>query len=327
MICPNCDTLCLATAAKEAEEAKARMRARPLTAELGTVFGYPFSDKVGFVLLAVIVGVFSVAASFAAFGAGLAILFSQGLLYAYAFNSINRVSAGDLKSIMPNVGDISDLVEPLRCGVAALLISTGPLLLLAFLHPPNEVLEGMGVTAPSALTGAPAPSPEPTVPPELQSLMQEPAEAEEGDGEAAGEEGTAGEPPAGEAETRAAEEAGYEEPGVPGWVFLAYFIAIVWKILYSPVALVAAAISRSFLATLNPLEGISAIRTMGTTYWSAMGVYTAIAVAETVLVAVLGTVPLAGKFLGAFVQSYTYLAVGCLLGLAVFKKAPELGLD
>jgi hypothetical protein len=27
------------------------------------------------------------------------------------------------------------------------------------------------------------------------------------------------------------------------------------------------------------------------------------------------------------VQSYTYLAVGCLLGLAVFKKAPELGLD
>jgi hypothetical protein len=27
------------------------------------------------------------------------------------------------------------------------------------------------------------------------------------------------------------------------------------------------------------------------------------------------------------VQAYTYLAVGCLLGLAVFKKAPELGLD
>jgi hypothetical protein len=58
-----------------------------------------------------------------------------------------------------------------------------------------------------------------------------------------------------------------------------------------------------------------------------MGVYTGIVVVETVLVAVLGFIPLAGKFLGAFVQSYTYLAVGCLLGLAVFKKAPELGLD
>jgi len=82
-----------------------------------------------------------------------------------------------------------------------------------------------------------------------------------------------------------------------------------------------------FFATLNPLEGLSAIRTMGTTYWSAMGVYTAVAIAEAVLVFVLGLIPVAGKFLGAFVQSYTYLAIGCLLGFAVFKKAPELGLD
>jgi hypothetical protein len=114
---------------------------------------------------------------------------------------------------------------------------------------------------------------------------------------------------------------------VPAWVFLAYLIAIVWKVLYSPVALVVAAISRSFVATLNPLGGVGAIRSMGATYWSAMGVYTGIAVVELVLVGVLDLVPLAGRFLGAFVQSYTYLAIGCLLGLAVFKKAPELGLD
>lgn len=329
MICPSCDTLCLATAAKEAEEARARMRARPLTAELGTVFGYPLSDKVGFVLLAVVVGVFSVAASIAAFGAGFGILFSQGLLYAYAFNAINKVSAGDLKSVMPNVGDVSDLVEPMRGGMAALLISTGPLLLLAFLHPPNEILGSMGVSAPAAITGAPAPTPEPTLDPQLQSLIGDSAPASEGEGgedeaESGEEAGTGG---SGELRPASADEAPYEEPGVPGWVFLAYALAVVWKILYSPVALVAAAISRGFLATLNPVAGISAITSMGATYWSAMGVYTAIAVVETVLVAVLGMIPLAGKFLGAFVQSYTYLAIGCLLGLAVFKKAPELGLD
>jgi len=124
-----------------------------------------------------------------------------------------------------------------------------------------------------------------------------------------------------------AEDAGYSDTGVPGWVLLAYALAIVWKVLYSPVALVAAAISRGFLSTLNPVAGISAIRSMGATYWSAMGVYTGIAVVEAVLVAVLGLIPLAGRFLGAFVQSYAYLAIGCLLGLAVFKKAPELGLD
>jgi len=325
MICPNCDTLCLATAAKEAEEAKARMRARPLTAELGTVFSYPLSDKMGFVLLAVIVGMFSVVASIAAFGAGLAILFSQGLLYAYAFNAINKVSAGDLKTVMPNVGDVSDLVEPMRGGVAAFLISTGPLVLLAFLHPPAEVLGSVGVSAPSALTGAPAPTPEPTLPPQVQELVGEPAGGEEEEG-ADGEEESAAGADGGRAEA-SAEEAGYSDTGVPGWVLLAYLLAIVWKVLYSPVALVAAAISRGFLSTLNPVAGISAIRSMGATYWSAMGVYTGIVVVETVLVGVLGLIPLAGRFLGAFVQSYTYLSVGCLLGLAVFKKAPELGLD
>jgi predicted Zn finger-like uncharacterized protein len=323
MICPSCDVLCLPTSLKEAEEERARMRARPLTAELGTVFGYPLSDKVGFVVLAVIVGVCSVAASIAAFGQGIGILFSQGLLYAYAFNAINKVSAGDMKTVMPDVGDVTDLVEPMRGGVAALLVSTGPLLLLAFLHPPNEVLGSMGVSAPAAVTGAPAPTPEPTVDPQLQSLIDE----SEGEGaeDEAGEEGGAGE--AGGSQAAAPEEAPYEAPGVPAWVFLAYALAIVWKILYSPVALVAAAISRGFLTTLNPVTGISAISSMGATYWSAMGVYTAIAVVETILVAVLGMIPLAGKFLGAFVQSYTYLAIGCLLGLAVFKKAPELGLD
>lgn len=326
MICPSCDTLCLATAAKEAEEAKARMRARPLSAELGTVFGYPFSDKMGFVLLAVIVGVFSAMASMAAFGAGLAVLFSQGLLYAYAFNAINRVSAGDLKTVMPNVGDITDLVEPMRGGIAALIVSSGPLLALAFLHPPGEVMAGMGVSTPAAISGAPAPSPEPSVAPELEGLVGGPAETDEDDD--GGEGASSAEADAAGSVTPAAEvyveEAG---AGVPGWVILAYMVAVVWKILYSPVALVAAAISRGFLPTLNPVAGIGAIRSMGTTYWSAMGVYTGIAVAETVVVAALGLIPVAGKFLGAFVQSYTYLAIGCLLGLAVFKKAPELGLD
>ena len=114
---------------------------------------------------------------------------------------------------------------------------------------------------------------------------------------------------------------------MPGWVFAAYLLAILWKIFYSPVALVAAAISRGFFATLNPLAGIGAISRMGGTYWSAMAVYTGIALVETLLVGALGLIPIAGRFLAAFVQSYSYLAIGCLLGLAVFKKAPELGLD
>jgi hypothetical protein len=333
MICPECDALCASAADQEAGEAKARMRARPLSEELGTVFAYPFSDKLAYVLLAVFVGVFSVAAGFAAFGAGLAILLSQGLLYSYAFTAINRVSSGDMGSFMPNVGDVGDLIQPMRCGIAALLISTGPLLVLAFTYPPQDVLAGMGIAAPEALTGEPAPTPEPTLPPELQGLIETPPPGEPGSDEE-GEEGAedpgealSPEEAAARAEMAALEAAAMEESRTPAWVFAAYVAAVAWKLLYSPVALVAAAISRGFLATLNPLAGIGAIMRMGGIYWFAMGVYTLIVLVETFAVGALNMIPLAGRFLSAFVQSYTYLAIGCLLGLAVFKKAPELGLD
>ncbi len=333
MICPECDALCASAADQEASEAKARQRARPLGEELGTVFAYPFSDKIAYLLLAVFVGVFSVAAGFAAFGGGLAILLSQGLLYSYAFTAINRVSSGDMGSFMPNVGDVGDLVQPMRCGIAALLISTGPLLALAFTHPPHEVLDDMGFAAPAAITGEPAPTPEPTLPPELQGLIETPPPGEEGGGEDDEEgaedagEGESAEEAAERARVAALEAAALEESRTPAWVFAAYVAAIAWKVLYSPVALVAAAISRGFLATLNPLAGIGAIMRMGGIYWFAMGVYTAIVLFETLAVGALNLIPFAGRFLSAFVQSYTYLAIGCLLGLAVFKKAPELGLD
>jgi hypothetical protein len=335
MICPGCDALCASAADQEAGEAKARLRARPLAEELGTVFAYPFTDKLAYVLLAIFVGVFSVAAGFAAFGAGLAILLSQGLLYSYAFTAINRVSSGDMGSFMPNVGDVGDLIQPMRCGIAALLISTGPLLVLVFTHPPQEVLAGMGIAAPAALTGEPAPTPEPSLPPELQGLIEtppptEPGSYEEGEGEEGVETAGEAESPeeaAARTEMAALEAAALEESRTPPWVLAAYIAAIAWKILYSPVALVAAAISRGFLATLNPLAGIGAIMRMGGSYWFAMGVYTLIVLVETLAVGALNLIPLAGRFLSAFVQSYTYLAIGCLLGLAVFKKAPELGLD
>lgn len=284
------------------------------------MFAYPLSDKIGFVLLAIFVGVFSVAASFAAFGAGFAVLFSQGLLYAYAFSAINRVSAGDLRSFMPNIGDISDLAEPLRGGVAALLISSGPLVALAFLHPPDTVLAALGGERGAAFVAPRAtPTPEPTVAPQMAALLEEnPGDADGGDeSERAGEDEGGREP----------HTVVTEEPAVPAWAFGAYVLALLWKVVYSPIALVAAAISRSFVATLNPLTGLDAIRRMGSTYWTAMGVYTAIAIGETLIEGGLGLIPFAGGFLRAFVQSYAYLAIGCLLGVAVFKKAPELGLD
>jgi hypothetical protein len=317
-ICAACDALCVPTAEKEAREARARQRARPLSEELGTVFRYPLTNKIAFVLLSVFVGVFSVAASFAAVGAGFGVLFSQGLLYSYAFTAINRVSTGNLGDFMPDIGDVSDLAEPLKVGMAALIVSTGPLIALTFLFPPDEVLQRLGGEKVAAIVAQPTPepSPEPTLPPEIHALLDEEGTDETGEGEAAVPDEAAG-----------ADEGFEGGPAVPAWAIGAYALAILWKILYSPIALVAGAVSRSFLSTLNPLPGLGAIRRMGPVYWSAMLVYAAVAVGETLVGVALRLVPLAGGFLQAFVQSYSYLAIGCLLGLAVFKKAPELGLD
>lgn len=321
-ICPQCDALCVPAAEQERKEALARRRARPLSEELGTVFAYPFTDKVAFVLLAVFVGVFALAASLAAFGSGVGMIVSQGLLYAYAFSAINRVSSGNFSGFMPNLSDWTDLIQPVRAGLAALLISTGPLIALGFLYTWHDVAASVGAGRLAAAVPRESPSPSPTLPPNVAALLENDSQpAQEGGGAAAeGGDGEAGR--AGDAEAASA-----ELPLVPAWAIGAFALALLWKLVYSPIALVAAAISRSFVATLNPLAGLDAIRRMGGTYWSAMAVYTGIVVVAGIVTTVLSLIPLAGRLLAAFVDSYAYLAVGCLLGFAVFKKAPELNLD
>ncbi len=313
MICPSCDALCRSVAEQEEGEARQRQRARPLRADLGQVFGYPFVDPLGYVILSIVVGFFSLMSAIAmGTGGAIGYLLTQGLVYAYAFSAINRVSAGKMNTFMPEISDLTDLIGPVRHGVAAMLVSSGPFLLLLFLVPAvafwngrsadrtpksafeTQRTEGLGGVDPSGAQPGQA--------------SQQPASAEH-----------AGSP----------EEEGESQaslgPALGALVLLG--LTLIWKIAYSPVALIAAAISHSFIATMNPLVGVGAIKRMGSVYWEAMIVYTALSVAETLLSGAFGMIPIAGHFLRAFVQCYAYLVIGCLLGLAVFKKAPELGLD
>lgn len=326
-ICPNCDALCVSAAEQEQQEERARMRARPLTAELGTVFAYPLTDKLAYVILAVFVGVFALAASMAMFGSGFGFFVSRGLLYAYAFSAINRVSAGNLKGFMPDLSDWTDLVPPVRAGLAAMIISAGPLIALSFAYTWQQVASHvMGPRSASFLPAQPTPSPSPTLPPQLAAMLQQdstPA-SEPGEGE-----GEPGDTAAAKAERERMEQgmAKLARPAVPAWAVIAFLLAFAWQLAYAPIALVAAAISRGFLATLNPLVGLDAIRRMGGVYWTAMAVYTGIVLVAGLLGLVLSLIPIGGRLLTAFVDSYAYLAIGCLLGFAVFKKAPELDLD
>jgi hypothetical protein len=108
---------------------------------------------------------------------------------------------------------------------------------------------------------------------------------------------------------------------------LGIVIAAIWMVAYTPVALIVAALSKSILSTLNPVIGVDTIKKMGGTYWQALGVYLALVMAQFVLGIVLDLIPFAGGLVMGFVNAYAALAIGCTLGLAVFKKGAELGWD
>lgn len=104
-------------------------------------------------------------------------------------------------------------------------------------------------------------------------------------------------------------------------------LALAWKVAYTPVALIVAALSSNLWSIVNPLIGVDTIRRMGPMYMQAMFIYSGFAAVRWALGSALGYVPLAGGVVMSFVDAYFYLAVGCLLGLAVFKRANELGWD
>lgn len=259
ILCPACEGLCVPAQKREEAEAQARLRSVPLFDEVETILRYPLSDATAFVLLSIFVGVFGVLSAMT----GYALIFSRGMLMAYAFSALVRVAGGKLDRYMPDISDMADLVVPLRLGFAAFLASCWPLIVMAFVFPDARLL---------------------------------------------------GPPPEG------AEPTG---PGVASLLVLGYL----WKLVYSPVALIVAAVSRSVVQTLNPLVGFGAILRMGPVYAQAMAVYAAIAVGQGILDFPLTFLPIAGGVLSGFVDSYANLCIGCALGLAVFKRAPELGLD
>jgi hypothetical protein len=311
-ICPDCDALCQSTAQREEAERLARQRRRPLRDELGTVLTYPLRDPMAYVMMAVVVGVFATASRMAAFGAFFGVLFSQGLLYAYSFTAINRVASGNTTNFMPEISDITDLINPVRLGLAAMIISSGPVFLVLLMLGVSSIF-ALG----SVMGGAEEPSSyEATeMPPEVRQMLLDQGLSEEEIAEF--EADYAAEIP---------EVSGSAVGGAIG-ALIALPFALLWRLLYSPIALIAAAISRSFFATLNPVTGIDAIRIMGSVYWEAWFIYTIIALVGGGVATVVGLIPLAGGFLAAFVQAYTFLSFGCLLGFAVYKKAEELGVD
>ena len=290
-ICPSCEGLCVAAAAYEEMQEKAKLRDRTMMDEVAVIVRYPFRDTMSFVLLALFTWFFGLAATFM----GYAVLLSKGVLTWYSFNAVSKVSIGNMRDLMPNFRNVSDIAQALRLSLAALVISAGPFFLCVFLIPGASMLAG----GPSFSQG-----------PRLQVVHAQPpaSPAEE-------------EPPSPFEARR--EGASMMAP----LAMLGIVIAALWMIAYMPVALIVAALSKSILSTLNPVIGVDTIKKMGGSYWQALGVYLVLVATQFVLGLGLKLIPFAGGLVMGFVNAYAALAIGCALGLAVFKKGAELGWD
>ena len=311
VICPACDGLCVRASQYEESQTRGQQQARSLMQELGTIVAYPLRDPMGLVMLSLFTWFFGLLSKMALFGGFAGIILSQGVLLSYCFFAVSRVASGNLRDFTPDFRGISDFIEPLRLGLAVLIISAGPMLVLTFL--------GLGVAlhraeapASSVLPAAQAQAPPPPSP-EAQEEPEEKAEDKS-------------------ATASPREERDYEHEAPPSraaaaGTFVLLGIALLWKLVYTPAALTVAALSRGFFKTLNPVVGLDTIHKMGGIYWQALLIYSFFAGGQWLLGVALSFIPIAGGIIRSFVDAYAYLAIGCTLGLAVFKKARELGWD
>lgn len=333
----KCCVTCLHPVIPAAEKRKAAekdaLRARPLFDELGRIVRYPISDPMGFGMLCFLVAFFN-AARGVGMGmqvSGFAYIFSQGLMMGYAFTALRRVSHGNLTAGMPDMASLDDFVQPVRLAAASYLIAMLPFILVLFTtgfsllnmvasaahkaRAPRAKVTKKYTPPPSAIPIATESDDEGKDPNELLQELADQAAAAQASG-------TPMEDPEPEPEPEPEASGGSAVAGI-----VLGTLSLIWALGYFPVAFMVAAISQSVWSTLDPREGLRAISAMGQTYWHAVGVTTALFVGCGLVRALVGVHPLTGFVLGPVVECYQWLAVGCVLGLAIFKRAEALGFD
>ena len=309
-------------------QVRERQRARSLWDEISTILSYPLQDRLAFVVLALFTGLFGFAARFTVY----ALPFSQGILLWYRFHSLYQVAKGNMRRAMPEFNDIADLYRPLRLSGGVLLIGWAPALLLMVMLGSNLGMSGLiwGQQEEPAAMAQLAPTqreaePDAAVAGLLEVLKENGGEDEDTPAAESEEDEAAVARRLGVTPPRTTTPATATEYTLG--MSLLIGLALAWKVAYTPVALIVAALSSNFWSVINPLIGVDTMKRMGPVYMQVMLIYSGFAAARWALGAALGYVPFIGGVGMSFVDAYFYLAVGCLLGLAVFKRADELGWD
>lgn len=112
------------------------------------------------------------------------------------------------------------------------------------------------------------------------------------------------------------------------------FIALLWGLFYFPAACLVAGYTRSFWATLNPLNGLDTIKRLGFDYVKILWLGFVLIVSVGIIGAVVGAVlspfdmPMMGnipaKVIVSFFTFYIWIVFSVLLGFAMYKNADRL---
>jgi hypothetical protein len=283
----------------EKKQALEEMRSRSLFAELKTILRYPLVDPVAYLAMAVFVAVFSGAALLTTdLIHEFAVAFSAGVLMAYAFTALIRVSDGNLKNYMPNISDIEDLTTPLSLAFSSFLASFGPFLIVIYLNQsslpfagPTPVVERPEIAYPVSPETAPQEAPAPQeMQRQYERLLRPP------------------------------------EPRISPVVMFLLGLTFLWGLFYAPAAMIAAGVNREFAAPLNFGLGLSAVLCMGRGYLEVLAIFIPLVLVQSALGWILRMIPGVGFFFAAFTDAYLWLCIGCTLGLGLFKHSEELGL-
>jgi hypothetical protein len=112
-------------------------------------------------------------------------------------------------------------------------------------------------------------------------------------------------------------------------------LALLWGLIYFPIALTVAGFTQSLGATLNPLVGLETIRTMGGNYLRAFGTYLLLIVAATFIFAGVSLIAIpfgkfgfggiAWLFFANLASFYLYLVIAGIFGTALYRSHEKLG--
>jgi hypothetical protein len=338
-ICSTCDTPCIEASGYQKWLEQQRIRSRPMMEEIKTILAYPLQDPMAFLIFALITGFFKFASLFS----HRVVIFSTGILLWYSFHTLYQVASGNMKRLLPEFNDMSDLIQPIRLSLAALAISWGPAVLVGLLFVANT--ESTGIDVGSMVAGATGVSTETIAHPvNVDKQVQEKVQGllggiggEEAEGEAVSEDDIpqkhividvpTKESSVSPSHSSTSSVLPFSQATTGSGLSLLLFVALFWKTAYTPVALIVAALSKNLKSVVNPFIGITTIRRMGVVYLHVMIIYTGLTGAEWAFGKMFDFFPLVGLVGMAFARAYFALAIGCALGLAVYKKAPELGWD